>query len=120
MPTKPAPSCPCVPAHSPVPLAFQVHHVQPRAWLGPDVPANRATICGTCHDNVHHALDEVVRVAYGKGGDGTLTPAQLARIIAPYTVYAQDLITRAVEAVRFKIPKIYTLSVDHRSTHRED
>lgn len=102
--------CKCVRYHAPVPLAFQVHHVQPRGWAGPDIPENRVTICGTCHDNTHHALDEVVRVAYGKGGDGTLTVPQLVAINAPYTVYTQDLILRAVKAVGYRIPHVYTLS----------
>lgn len=120
MPKQPAPACPCVPIHAPIPLAFQVHHVQPRAWSGPDVPANKVTICGTCHDNVHHALDEVVRVAYGPGAAGVLTAPQLAKIAAPYTPYAQALITRAVEAVGFKPPKVYTLGPDHYPAHQED
>lgn len=105
------PTCPCVKRHIPRPLAFQVHHVQPRGWKGPDVPENRATICGTCHDNVHHALDRAVAVAYGPRGVGTLTTEQVAVLVKPYGPYARELIRRAIDAVQAnggKIPHVYT------------
>jgi hypothetical protein len=98
MPPLPLPVCPCVTRHAPRPLAFQVHHILPKSWGGPNIAANEATICGTCHDNVHHALDQAVAVAYGPTGTGTLTSDQIDMIVKPYTAYARTLIRRAIEA----------------------
>jgi 5-methylcytosine-specific restriction endonuclease McrA len=104
-------TCLCAEPHSPVPLAFQVHHVLPKSWGGPDVKTNKVTICGTCHDNVHHALDRAVAIAYATGGIGTLTATQVDELIKPYSLYEQSLIRRAINGAQAngrKLPKIYT------------
>jgi hypothetical protein len=61
-----------------------------------------------------------VAVAYGPGAAGVLTAAQLAKIIEPYTPYTQTLITRAVEAVGYKPPRVFTLFHDRETAHPED
>jgi hypothetical protein len=50
-------ACICVSDHRPPPLVLHSHHVVPLSWDGPDVPANRVTICPTCHTSTHMLLD---------------------------------------------------------------
>lgn len=56
--------CPCVRNHAPEPKVLQVHHVWPREYGGPSVPANLVAVCGTCHDTVHAYLRHLM----GHGG----------------------------------------------------
>jgi hypothetical protein len=102
--------CQCVKRHSPLPRAYQVHHVLPKGWGGRDVAANRITICGTCHDNIHHALDAAVRIAYAPGGNGTLTPAQIDTLVRLYTAFTRVLIRRAITEAGATVPHVYTLT----------
>lgn len=46
--------------HTPKPLGVVVHHVQPKAMGGPDVEANRVTVCPTGHLNIHRLLDDLL------------------------------------------------------------
>jgi len=56
---------PCVGAgyHSPTARYTELHHVFPKylcALLGLPVIRELAALCGTCHNNVHQALDDLV------------------------------------------------------------
>lgn len=56
-------TCPCVKVHRPDPgVDLDLHHLQPRSWFGPDVPANRIWIDPTLHRRVHTLLELYVRL----------------------------------------------------------
>lgn len=47
--------------HRPEPLRLVVHHIQPLAMGGPDVPANwTAPICDNCHYGIHRLLGAMI------------------------------------------------------------
>ncbi len=94
--------CKCVKNHSPKALAFQVHHVWPTSWGGPNTKENKVVICGTCHDNTHTLLNLYVR--YAKGGKRP--PASEIR---KFPKYSQELARRAMEAVNWNPPMIFTM-----------
>lgn len=73
--------CKCVGQHVPEVHAPAVHHILPRSWGGPDVPANRVVLCPTTHENVHKLLN-----AYVHAGD---VPAWSLR--RSYSAYARGL-----------------------------
>lgn len=102
--------CQCVKRHSPVPRAYQVHHILPKGWGGRDVAANKVTICGTTHDNIHHELDAAVRLAYAPVGTGMLTPVQIDTLVRPYTAFTRTLIRRAIAEAGATVPHVYTLT----------
>jgi hypothetical protein len=91
-------SCKCVKRHTPKAVAFQVHHVVPKAWGGKDVPSNLETLCGTTHDNVHRLLNIFVKQR------GFIESKQL-RQFPKYTIL---LAHRAIVGVGGIIPRIYT------------
>ena len=51
-----ATACEASKAHSPVPLRFVWHHVQPHEAGGATVAANLAQLCDSCHYSVHRLL----------------------------------------------------------------
>ncbi|MGZ6836787.1 MAG: HNH endonuclease signature motif containing protein [Blastococcus sp.] len=55
-------------SHRPEPLGQVVHHIQPRAMGGPDVDANRVTVCPTGHLNIHRLLDDLLHGAPMRAG----------------------------------------------------
>lgn len=64
--------------HSPVPLNSATHHILPRSWGGGDEAANLIRLCPTGHENVHTALNAIVRLgdprsvaASDRGGGAT-------------------------------------------------
>jgi hypothetical protein len=69
--------------HWPKPIGVVVHHIQPLAAGGPDVAANRVTICPTGHLNVHRLLDLLWRTSPADPdaikGKGTRKERALAR-----------------------------------------
>lgn len=103
--------CKCVKHHAPKPVAHQTHHIQPLSWGGSNDPENQVVLCGTSHDNVHHALDLIVHLAYDNGRNGTITMAELSPILAKYNPYIGVLIERAVIMVARggrPVPHVYT------------
>lgn len=54
--------CPGHAWHHPSPLRLVSHHIQPLSWNGPNIAANRISVCDTCHYAAHVVL-EVFRVA---------------------------------------------------------
>ena len=42
------------------PIRGHVHHIHPQGAGGPDVPANRATVCANGHDAVHAVMWAIV------------------------------------------------------------
>lgn len=61
-------SCQVHAYHWPRPLRTVVHHIQPLAMGGQDVPANRVPVCDTGHYNVHRLLDVLLHGATPTGG----------------------------------------------------
>lgn len=64
--------------HVPKPLGVVVHHIQPRAMLGPDADSNRVTICDSGHRNIHRLLDDLLHGGPMRRG-GTRTERKLAQ-----------------------------------------
>lgn len=62
--------CACHHHRELVPL--EVHHVWPRGMGGPDIPANKVTICSNAHGSIHDYLSRLVK------GNGKV-PWQIAR-----------------------------------------
>ena len=52
----PAVRCDASKAHSPVPLRFVWHHVQPQEAGGATVAGNLVQLCDSCHYSVHRLL----------------------------------------------------------------
>lgn len=48
--------CRCVTEHRPPVLEYEVHHVWPKEYGGPDREENRVWICPTTHANTHELL----------------------------------------------------------------
>lgn len=48
-------------AHSPASYVAVVHHVVPLSWGGPDVAANKVTVCSNTHEATHRLLDDHIR-----------------------------------------------------------
>jgi hypothetical protein len=42
-------------------VPLQVHHVHPLGRGGPDVPANRVTVCANAHGSIHALLDLLLK-----------------------------------------------------------
>lgn len=47
--------------HTPTSHSTAVHHIQPQAMGGPDVPENRVEVCPTGHTNIHMLLALLVK-----------------------------------------------------------
>ena len=48
-------------SHSPRPLRFVWHHVQPHEAGGPTTPANLIEVCDSCHYTIHRLLWQLAR-----------------------------------------------------------
>ncbi len=48
-------------SHSPEPLRFVWHHIQPHEAGGPTVPANLLECCDSCHYSVHRLMFQLAR-----------------------------------------------------------
>lgn len=73
-----APDCQVHRRHSPHVAEPDLHHIWPKGQGGPDVPANRVSICPTGHRNVH----ELLRLAFKYGGV-ELVPWEQRRLWPP-------------------------------------
>jgi hypothetical protein len=51
-----AATCQASKSHSPAPLRFVWHHIQPHEAGGPTEPANLAEVCDSCHYSIHRLL----------------------------------------------------------------
>lgn len=49
-------SCPCSANHTPKAVTFDLHHLIPLSWGGPDTDENSRVICPTTHRHVHLLL----------------------------------------------------------------
>jgi len=56
-----ATKCVASKAHSPTPLRFVWHHVQPHEAGGPTTPANLIELCDSCHYSIHRLLWEMAQ-----------------------------------------------------------
>lgn len=65
--------------HSPTPLRFVWHHVQPHEAGGPTTAANLAQVCDSCHYTIHRILWVMAQIAEGK----TVTDVQRGYISNP-------------------------------------
>ncbi len=48
-------------SHSPMPLRFVWHHIQPHEAGGPTEPGNLVELCDSCHYSVHRLLWQMAR-----------------------------------------------------------
>lgn len=51
-----ASTCVASGSHSPVPLRFVWHHVQPQEAGGTTVPSNLVQVCDSCHYTIHRLM----------------------------------------------------------------
>jgi len=65
-------SCAASGSHSPVPLRFVWHHVQPHEAGGLTTPANLVQLCDSCHYTIHRLLWIMALMGQGK----PVTPEQ--------------------------------------------
>jgi hypothetical protein len=61
-----ATSCQASATHSPVPLRYVWHHVQPQEAGGATVAANLAQCCDSCHYSIHRLLWVMAQIAQQK------------------------------------------------------
>lgn len=64
--------------HRPKPLRIEIHHIQPLGMAGPNVAANKVSICPSGHFNVHRLLDDLLHGLPMRRG-GTRRERALAR-----------------------------------------
>jgi hypothetical protein len=48
-------------SHSPMPLRYVWHHIQPRETGGATVPANLVQLCDSCHYSAHRLMYQLAR-----------------------------------------------------------
>jgi len=53
-------------SHSPVPLRYVWHHIQPQEAGGQTVPENLAQVCDSCHYTIHRLMWIMGQIALGK------------------------------------------------------
>jgi hypothetical protein len=41
-------------------VSYEIHHVFPREFGGPDVAANKVRICPNAHSDIHYAMDRLL------------------------------------------------------------
>lgn len=75
----PATSCCVTKAHSPSPVRFVWHHVQPKEAGGQTVAANLISICDNCHYTIHRLMWIMACQALAK----PVTPDQVALLAKP-------------------------------------
>src|SRR6266480_8072976 len=51
-----ATSCQVSASHSPQPLRYVYHHIQPKEAGGPTTPENTVPCCDSCHYSIHRLL----------------------------------------------------------------
>jgi HNH endonuclease len=62
----PATTCEASGSHSPTPLRFVWHHIQPQEAGGATVSSNLAQLCDSCHYSIHRLLYHLAKgVALG-------------------------------------------------------
>ena len=74
-------------SHSPVPLRYVWHHIQPHECGGATAPENLVQVCDTCHYSIHRILYNLARgyiaEANGQGPVPVgLIPRQLQLVLA--------------------------------------
>lgn len=74
-----ATTCAASGSHSPEPLRFVWHHIQPQEAGGPTTPENTAQLCDGCHYSVHRLLWLLRCTALGQ----SLTAGQQAELDHP-------------------------------------
>lgn len=62
----PASKCQASATHSPQPLRFVWHHIQPQEAGGQTVPENLAQVCDSCHYTIHRMMWIMRLLADGK------------------------------------------------------
>ena len=62
----PATMCVASGTHSPLPLRYVWHHVQPQEAGGQTVPENLVELCDSCHYTVHRMMWVMALIAQGK------------------------------------------------------
>lgn len=75
----PAVKCVASQSHSPRPVRFVWHHVQPKEAGGVTEPSNLIEICDNCHYTIHRLMWVMACQALGK----PVTPDQLAVLARP-------------------------------------
>ena len=89
-----ATKCIVTTAHSPKPVRFVTHHIQPQEAGGQSVPENFAQLCDNCHYSVHRLLWYMHLKATGI----TLTADQQALLDKPPRVKQRTLATQGFDA----------------------
>lgn len=62
----PATKCVASGTHTPTPLRFVWHHIQPHEAGGPTVAANLSQVCDSCHYTIHRILWAMAQIGLGK------------------------------------------------------
>lgn len=42
-------------------VSYEIHHVWPTQYHGPDIPTNRVKICPNAHSDIHYLLERMLR-----------------------------------------------------------
>lgn len=42
-------------------VSYEIHHVWPTAYHGPDTAANKVKICPNAHSDIHHLMERLLR-----------------------------------------------------------
>jgi hypothetical protein len=75
----PATLCAASATHSPVPLRYVWHHVQPQEAGGQTVRENLVQLCDSCHYTIHRLMWIMRLIALGQA----VTPAQQKAVTTP-------------------------------------
>lgn len=92
----PATRCDASGRHSPVPLRYVWHHVQPQEAGGQTIPENLVQVCDSCHYTIHRLLWVYRLIALGQ----PVTDTQRAYITKPPRRAQLTLASKGYEACR--------------------
>ena len=42
-------------------VSYEIHHIWPTAYHGPDTPENKVKVCPSAHSDIHHLMELMLR-----------------------------------------------------------
>ena len=73
-------------------VSYEIHHIWPTCYHGPNTPANKVKICPNAHSDIHHLMELMLR---GKPYDVRQYGNKVKRLAwigyQQVTAYAQEL-----------------------------
>lgn len=114
-------------------VSYEIHHIWPQCYHGPDTPDNKIKICPNAHSDIHYLMERMLRgkpsrlehysnfvKRYAKLGYQQVTKYAEERAIRAYQDYIDMLYQRQIDHHRRGICKHYSRNGPRCSLERED